>query len=225
MGARGPQATTLQPVELTSDAAFSRRIIRLALVSSIALGLVWLLATVTLDAHPGIGASLALGWLLMPSILFLSLRRPRLRYLLAIPSGLVGVPLLIICASNLPEGPVARAGWLLLTAGILTGGLLGVWLWFRWLPVPGWLHAPFSAGRWALIGLHVGLVVLGLVLVCMSALLRDGVGRIGKLDQAFSLLDRAYQTRSTGLIYLHLDPVSSLYVVIRGTPIWWAGLL
>src|SRR5687767_12452987 len=102
MGARGPQATTSQPVELTSDAAFARRIVRLALVSSIALGLVWLLATVTLDAHPGLSASLALGWLLMPSILMISLRRPRLRYLLAIPSALVGVPLLIICASELP---------------------------------------------------------------------------------------------------------------------------
>src|SRR5688500_7071582 len=116
MGARGPEATTSQPVELTSDAAFSRRIIRLALVSSIALGLVWLLATVTLDAHPGLGASLALGWLLMPSILLLSLRRPRLRYALAIPSALVGVPLLIICVGNLSDGQVARTGWLLLTA-------------------------------------------------------------------------------------------------------------
>ena len=92
-----------EPVELTNDPAFARRVIRLALTSSIALGLVWILAIVTLDAHPSVGASLALGWLLMPSILFLSLRRPRLRYALAIPSALVGVPLLIICASNLPE--------------------------------------------------------------------------------------------------------------------------
>jgi hypothetical protein len=159
-----------EPVELTDDPAFARRIIRLGFTSSIALGLVWLLATITLDAHPGVGASLALGWLMMPSILFLSLRRPRLRYALAIPSALVGVPLLIICASNQPEGQVARTGWLLITAGILSGGVLGVWFWFRWLPVPGWLHAPFSPSRWTLIGLHVALVVSGLVLVGVTAL-------------------------------------------------------
>jgi len=170
MGVIGSQAMASEPVELTSDAAFARRIIRLAVTSSIALGLVWLLAIVTLDAHPGVGASLALGWLMMPSILFLSLRRPKLRYALAIPSALVGLPLLIICASNLPEGQVARTGWLLLTAGILSGGALGVWFWFRWLPVPSRLHAPFSPGRWALVGLHVAFVVSGLVLVGVSAL-------------------------------------------------------
>jgi hypothetical protein len=170
MGARGSQSIRSEPVELTSDAAFARRIIRLGVTSSIALGLVWLLAIVTLDAHPGVGASLALGWVMMPSLLFLSLRRPRLRYLLAIPSALVGVPLLVICASNLPEGPVARAGWLLLTAGIVSGGVLGVWFWFRWLPVPGWLHAPFSPGRWTLVWLHVALVVSGLVLIGVPAL-------------------------------------------------------
>lgn len=168
MGARDSQALASEPVELTGDAAFSRRIIRLAVTSSIALGLVWWLAIVTLDAHPGVNASLALGWLLMPTILFLSLRRPRLRYALAIPSALVGVPLLIICASNLPDGQVARTGWLVLTAGILSGGLLGVWFWFRWLPVPASLHAPFSPGRWALVGLHVALVVSGLLLVGAS---------------------------------------------------------
>ncbi|HEY4955031.1 MAG TPA: hypothetical protein VII02_09110 [Gemmatimonadaceae bacterium] len=172
MGARVFQATISEPVELTDDPAFARRIIRLARTSSIALGLVWLLATVTLDVHPGVGASLALGWLSMPSILFLSLRRPRLRYALAIPSTLVAVPLLIICANNLPEGQVARAGWLLLTAGILSGGVLGVWFWFRWLPVPGWLHAPFSPGRWTLVGVHVALVVSGLVLVGVTAVQR-----------------------------------------------------
>src|SRR5450830_1368111 len=149
MRARGSQAMASEPVELTDDPAFARRIIRLALTSSIALGLVWLM---------------------MPSILFLSLRRPRLRYALAIPSTLVGVPLLIICASYLPEGQLARTGWLLLTTGILNGGVLGAWFWFRWLPVPRWLHAPFSPSRWALVGLHVALVVSGLVLVGVSTL-------------------------------------------------------
>ena len=169
MRVSGSQAMASEPVELTDDPAFARRIIRLALVSSIALGLVWLLANVTLDEHPSVGASLALGWLMMPSILLLSLRRPRLRYALAIPSALVGVPLLIICATSLPDGQVARTGWLLLTAGILSGGVLGIWFWFRWMPVPGWLHAPFSPGRWALIGIHVALVVSGLVIVGVAA--------------------------------------------------------
>jgi hypothetical protein len=162
----------LEPVELTGDASFGRRVIRLAAVSSVALGVVWLLATVTLDVQPGLRASLALGWLLMPSILLFSLRRPRLRYALAIPSALVGVPLLIISAGNRVEGLAARTGWLLLTTGILFGGVLGVWFWFRWLPVPASLHAPYSASRWALIGLHVALVVSGLLLVGVSALRR-----------------------------------------------------
>jgi hypothetical protein len=162
------EAMAAEPVELTSDREFARRIVRLALTSSIALGLVWLLATVTLDTSLSVRASLALGWVTMPSLLFLSLRRPRLRYALAIPSTLVAVPLLIICASSLPEEPVARSGWLLLTAGILSGGVLGVWFWFRWLPVPDWLHAPFSTGRWALVALHVALVVSGIGLVSVS---------------------------------------------------------
>ena len=68
---------TSEPVELTSDPEFARRVIRLALTSSIALGLVWLLAILTLDLHPGVSASLALGWISMPSILLLSLRRPQ----------------------------------------------------------------------------------------------------------------------------------------------------
>ncbi len=157
-------------IELTSDPEFARRVIRLALTSSIALGLVWLLAILTLDLHPGVSASLALGWISMPSILLLSLPRPRLRYALAIPSALVAVPLLIICATKLPDDAIARTGWLLLTAGILSGGVLGIWFWFRWLPVPASLHAPFSAGRWSLIGLHVALVVSGLVLISVSAL-------------------------------------------------------
>ncbi|HLE56685.1 MAG TPA: hypothetical protein VJB15_06335, partial [Rhodothermia bacterium] len=159
------EAIAAEPVELTRDAAFARRIIRLALTSSIALGLVWLLAVVTLNVHPGVGASLALGWLLMPSILLFSLRRPRVRYALVIPSALVAIPLLVICMDNLPAEPVGRAGWLLLTAGILSGGVLGIWFWFRWMPVPAWLHDPFSRGRWVLVGLHVALVVFGLLLV------------------------------------------------------------
>jgi hypothetical protein len=160
----------MEPVELTSEPEFARRVIRLALTSSIALGLVWMLAVVTLDLRHSLSVSLMLGWILMPSILFFSLRRPRLRYALAIPSALVGIPLLIICATELPTDHIARTGWLFLTAGILSGGLLGIWFWFRWLPVPVSLDAPFSRGRWSLVGLHVALVVSGLVLISVAAL-------------------------------------------------------
>ncbi len=159
-----------RPVELTDDPGFARRIIRLALTSCVALGLVWWLAITTLDGHPVIGISLAAGWLLMPSLLLLSLRRPRLRYTLVLPSSLVGLPLLAISAASLATEPAARVGWLLLSVGILFGGGLGIWFWFRWLPVPAYLHDPFSRGRWLLVGLHIGMVVGGLILVGVSAL-------------------------------------------------------
>jgi hypothetical protein len=161
---------TSAPVELTADPAFARRVVRLARTSAVALGVIWLLAIVTLEAHPAAGVSLGLGWLLMPSILMLSVRWPRLRYALALPSALVGLPLLIISASSLPQGHTARTGWLLLTAGILAGSVLGLWFWFRWLPVPHPLHAPFSASRWGLVGVHVTLVVSGILLIAIASL-------------------------------------------------------
>ena len=34
----------------------------------------------------------------------------------------------------------------------------------------------------------------------------DGLRRHRRLDRAFAALERAYQARSAGLIYLHLDP-------------------
>ncbi len=139
------------------------------LPSRVALGLIWWLAVVTLDIHPVIDLSLAAGWVLMPSLLMLSLRRPLLRYALVVPSSLVGVPLLVIAASGVAEGVVATVGWQILTAGILLGGALGIWFWFRWLPVPGWLHDPFSPHRWLLVALHVGLVLGGLTLVGIAA--------------------------------------------------------
>ncbi len=165
-----PKQARRRPVELTDDPGFARRIVRLALTSCVALGLVWWLAITTLDAHPAIGVSLAAGWLLMPSLLLLSLRRPRLRYALVLPSSLVGLPLLVISAGSLATEPAARVGWLLLSGGILLGGALGIWFWFRWLPVPAYLHDPFSRGRWLLVGLHIGLVVGGLAVVGLSAL-------------------------------------------------------
>ncbi len=156
--------------EMTADGRFARRIVRLGLTSVFALGLIWFLSVVTLDAGPAIRIGLIGGWFLMPSFLGLSLRWPVLRRLLIVPSSLVSLALLAICLSAIPEGVVAHAGWLLITAGVLFGGTLGVWFWFRWLPVPARLADPFSAGRWALIGIHVSLTVAGLFLVGLSAL-------------------------------------------------------
>ena len=152
------------PVELSADARFAGRVRRLAFTAVVALGVLWALATVTLEAPVAIDLALLLGWLSMPTLLFASLRDARWRYALVLPSALVGVPLLAICAFWLPEGPVAAAGWLLVTAGILLGSVLGLWFWYRVLPVPAALDDPFSPGRWTLIGIHIALIVLGLML-------------------------------------------------------------
>jgi hypothetical protein len=42
-----------------------------------------------------------------------------------------------------------------------------------------------------------------------------GHAAVGHLDQAFDALERAYQARSAGLIYLHLDPG---YEPLHGDP-------
>jgi hypothetical protein len=152
------------PVELSADVQFAGRVRRLAFTAMVALGVLWALATVTLEAPVAVSLALLLGWLSMPALLFASLRDPRWRYVLVLPSTLVGVPLLAICAFWLPEGPVAAAGWLLVTAGILLGSVLGLWFWYRVLPVPAALDDPFSPGRWTLIGIHIALIVLGLML-------------------------------------------------------------
>ena len=153
-------------VEMTADAAFGGRIRRLAKTSLVALGLIWLLAATRLEAPPAVEVALAAGWATMPTLLWASLRRPVLRYGLIAPSALVGGALLAICLGALPATPLARLGWLLLTAGVWTGGGLGVWFWFRprWLPVPAALDDPFAPGRWLLVGGHVGLVTVGLLL-------------------------------------------------------------
>lgn len=158
------------PVELSTDARFARRVKRLALTSVVALGLIWWLAVTTLVTPPVAGLALAAGWVLMPTVLVASLSRPRLRYALVLPATLVGVALLGVSVWWLPPEPLAAAGWLLITAGISLGGGLGLWFWFRLLPVPEPLNDPFSAGRLALIGLHVGLIVTGLLLAVVGGL-------------------------------------------------------
>lgn len=157
------------PIELTTDSRFTRRVVRLAITSTVALALIWILCEVTLQANPAIGISLAGGWLLMPVILGLSVRWPRLRYGLIVPSTLVSVALLTLCATALPENSVAAGGWLLVTGGVLFGVVLGAWFWFRWMPVPIGLTDPFSRGRLALIVVHVSLIVTGLGLVGLTA--------------------------------------------------------
>lgn len=156
-------------LELTSDPAFARRVVRLAATSAVVLGLIWWLARSTLQVDALIDRALLGGWLLMPTMLTLSLRRPRLRYALAIPSGLVGAALVAICLTSLPANGMSRLGWMLVTGGVLLGGTLGLWFWFRWMPVPPGLADPFSPGRWRLIALHVGLIVTGLILVGLSS--------------------------------------------------------
>ena len=152
------------PVELTADRGMSRRVRRLGFVSLFALGLIWALAITTLRAPWVVGAALAGGWVLMPSILFASLSRPRLRYGLVVPASLLGGGLLAILIWWLPTSAIAAAGWVLMAAGIALGGVLGLWFWYRWLPVPNTLDNPYSRGRWALISLHVALIVTGWVL-------------------------------------------------------------
>jgi len=150
------------PIELSRDRRFAGRVRRLALTAVVALGLIWALAVTTLDAPPIVGLALAAGWVSMPTILLASLERPFLRYALVIPSTLVGVPLLTISAAWLPANAIAATGWLLMTAGILLGGLLGLWFWFRLVPVPESLDDPFSPARLALIGVHIALIVIGM---------------------------------------------------------------
>jgi hypothetical protein len=156
------------PVELSVDPRFAGRVRRLAATAVVALGLIWALAITTLEAPPLVVVMLALGWVTMPTILVASLARPRLRYALVVPSMLVGTGLLAISAAWLPAHAIAAAGWLLMTGGILLGGLLGLWFWFRVVPVPDGLDDPFSPGRMALIGVHIALIVAGLTLATLA---------------------------------------------------------
>lgn len=158
------------PVELSADRRFAGRVRRLAATAVVALGLIWALAVTTLEAPPIVGVALAAGWASMPTILIASLARPRLRYALVIPSTLVGMALLAISAAWLPANALAATGWLLMTVGILLGGLLGLWFWFRLVPVPDWLDDPFSPARLALIGVHIALIAVGFVLAAFALL-------------------------------------------------------
>lgn len=164
-----PDVEPADPIEMTADPAMMARVRRLALVSFIALGAIFYLAVATLETHPAISIALAAGWILMPSLLVLSLHRPLLRYLLVMPSALISIALLATFLWALPDDGVLQTGWLLVTTGVFLGGLLGIWFWFRLIPVPAALDDPFSTGRWALIGIHVTSIVVGLALIAAGA--------------------------------------------------------
>jgi hypothetical protein len=155
---------------MSADPRFTGRVIRLTATSAVVLGLIFLLWAVTTPGIAIIGVGLGAGWVLMPSLLALSLWRPVIRYGLVAPAAMVSVALVAISLWGQPKTPVAEAGWLLISGGVLLGGALGAWFWFRWLPVPRSLHDPFAPGRWVLIGVHVGMIIVGLGLVGLSAL-------------------------------------------------------
>lgn len=158
-------------VEMTTDSRFAVRVIRLAATSVVALGLIWGFQFATLQTHAFLGISLAAGWALMPVLLIASLRWPLARFGLALPSTLVGGGLVAICLTALPpDGGAARVGWLMTTAGVLMGGALGLWFWFRLAPVPRFLDDPFGPGRWTLVVVHIVLIVIGLALIGLGGL-------------------------------------------------------
>jgi len=140
------------------------RVQRLAVTSVIALGLIFGLWS---GARPGgawAGAALGAGWALMPATLLLMLRVPRARFALVVPAALVTAALADISVA------ARQPGWAMIALGVVLGGVLGAWFWFRLLPVPRLLRDPFGPGRWALIAVHVGLIVAGMALVALSAL-------------------------------------------------------
>ncbi len=155
-------------IEMSNDPGFLGRVRRLSLVSAVALGAIWGIETYSLEAHPLVGYSLLAGWVAMPTVLVGSLWRPQIRMLVIVPSTLVTLGLLGICATALPaEGP-ARLGWMLITGGVLFGAVLGAWFWYRWLPVPASLGDPSSSRRWTLIAIHIVLILSGLLLVLLG---------------------------------------------------------
>jgi hypothetical protein len=152
------------PIE---DGRFARRVHRLRNTSAVALGLIWLLAERSMHAPIVVRVSLIAGWVLMPLLLTLSPRWPSLRFALALPSGLVFAGLIAVCGLSAGDG-LLRLGWPLVTSGIGLGGVMGMWFWFGWLPIPQRLVDPFSTGRMTLISIHIALITMGLGLVAFA---------------------------------------------------------
>ena len=140
------------------------RVVRLAATSVIALGVIFGLWSAARPGGTWAGAALGAGWALMPATLLFMLRAPRARYALVVPATLVTAALADIAAA------AREPGWAMIATGVLLGGVLGAWFWFQLLPVPRPLRDPFGPGRWALIAVHVGLIVAGIALVALSTL-------------------------------------------------------
>lgn len=157
-------------VEMSADPLFEMRIRRLIAISAVALGLLCLLAFTTTDARTIWLVLLIGGWLSMPILLAASLKRPVLRYLLTAPAAMVSTGLLGV-ALGFEGSAVAHLGWWIMAAGVSAGGTLGAWFWYRWMPVPRSLDRPFSTGRWTLIAIHAGLVMVGGGLVALGVVL------------------------------------------------------
>jgi hypothetical protein len=151
-------------VELTSDAGMTRRVRRLVAVSAVALGVITALAQRS-GGPVWVLVFLSVGWVLMPTLLWMSVERPRVRYLLVIPASVVTIGLagMTVAASGSEE-----IGWLILTVGIASGGLFGMWFWYRWIPVPLMFDDPYGMPRIGLVGIHVGLVLVGIAMVVTS---------------------------------------------------------
>jgi hypothetical protein len=121
-----------------------------------------------LTIPPPLLVALLTGWWFMPALLFASLQFPALRLLLIVPSTLITAPVLAIVVGWLPAEPVAALGWIMLAGGLLLGGVLGGWFWFRWVPVPAALAHPFAPARGRLIAIHVALICAGWVLAAFG---------------------------------------------------------
>jgi hypothetical protein len=148
-------------LEMTEDRVFAHRVRRLVAVSSVALGVIWVLAFLD-GGPPWVLVFLAAGWVLMPTVLAASLHRPMMRYALIVPATVVPVGL-IGMVTVAPASTVD--GWIVMAAGIVFGGFLGMWFWFRWLPVPRTLDDPFGWPRVTLVGIHIALVLAGVAIV------------------------------------------------------------
>jgi hypothetical protein len=148
-------------VELTDDRIFTHRVRRLVAISAVALGVITWLAWRS-DGPSWSIVLLAAGWVLMPTVLAISLRRPLARYALVIPASLVIVGLwgMVTTATG-----TELLGWSLVLAGILFGGTLGMVFWYRWVSIPRRFNDPFGPARIALVAVHIGLVLAGAAIV------------------------------------------------------------